>query len=123
MADDLPTLCVDFDGVIHDYRHGWQDGVIYGDVTPGFFEWLEQARKHFRVVVYSSRSDTAKGIEAMKIWLAAQNGGQPVVGIEFASKKPPAFLTIDDRAVCFRGDWLSLDPAGLRQFRPWMMMK
>lgn len=121
MANGLPILCVDFDGVIHDYKHGWQGGKIYGDVTPGFFEWLQHARKLFRVVIYSSRSKDEGGIEAMKLWLARQNGGVAPDGLEFAAEKPPAFLTIDDRAIAFTGSWDDLDPVKLTMFKPWMI--
>jgi hypothetical protein len=121
MAESLPILCVDFDGVIHDYQHGWQGGRLYGEVTPGFFQWLDKATNLFRVVVYSSRSKDPDAIEAMKRWLASKNGGVVPYGLEFAHEKPPAFLTIDDRALTFKGDWAAFDPVQLRDFKPWMV--
>ena len=33
--------------------------------------------------------------------------------------KPPALLTIDDRAMTFNGDWASYDPKVLEGFQPW----
>jgi len=123
-----PILCLDFDGVIHDYKHGWQDGEIYGDVTPGFWEWAEKAEEVFKLVIYSSRSSHP---EAMMAWLIAQRekwraaGGKSKdasFGFEFASQKPPAFLTIDDRALTFKGDWSAFDPVALREFKPWMQV-
>ena len=125
-----PILCLDFDGVIHSYEKGWQGGVIYGSVTPGFWEWAEQAAKLFKLVVYSSRSKDSEGVAAMSSWLIEERkkwraaGGAHTVNdalsFEFANEKPPAFLTIDDRAIQFDGRWDSLDPAELRNFKPWM---
>lgn len=125
-----PILCIDFDGVIHSYDKGWQNGVIYGTVTPGFFDWAQEAAALFRLVVYSSRSKTPEGVAAMQDWLAEQmvlwmvdkNLSGPVNfsdSFEFASEKPPAFLTIDDRAVTFTGDWSAIPPTVLRTFKPW----
>ncbi len=132
MTDHRPILCIDFDGVIHSYEHGWQDGRIYGTATPGFFDWAREAAKMFKLVIYSSRSKTPEGIEAMQDWLSAQmciwmvergfNGPVDLDrSFEFAAVKPPAFLTIDDRAVRFDGDWTAdeLMPANLRDYRPW----
>jgi hypothetical protein len=130
MSSFKPTLCVDFDGVIHRYSRGWQkDGAIYDDAVPGFFEWLKITQKYFRIVIYSSRSDTPEGIELMKDWLTKQYAawlrGTGNVGvieeIEFSNVKPPAWLTIDDRAIHFKGDWsaseLSVD--AMLNFKPW----
>lgn len=128
-----PILCVDFDGVIHDYKRGWQDGAIYGNATPGFFSWLVEAVKIFKVVVYSSRSKTEEGrramAEAIGKWSieAVESGelpndhdfGSSISLLEFASEKPPAFLTIDDRALRFDGRWPRYQPALLAAFKPW----
>lgn len=132
MADFQPTLCIDFDGVIHSYERGWQGGVIYGEIVPGFFEWVERVRHQFKLVIYSSRSKDNAGITAMGLWLHDQrnkwikSGGQrdPVepLEFEFAHEKPSAWLTIDDRAICFRGNWSdpALSPEAMRAFKPWM---
>jgi len=117
---NLPDLCLDFDGVIHRYSAGWQEGEIYDDPVPGFCEWAEEARLYFTLVVYSSRSSTDLGIHNMRLWMRRHgiNDGWFV----FTDKKPPAFLTIDDRAIQFNGNWRSLQfaPSVLRSFRPWM---
>ena len=48
----------------------------------------------------------------------AQDAARKIVrGIKFPTKKPAAFLTIDDRAVCFKGEWP--DPEKLLEFKPW----
>lgn len=131
MSDFKPTICVDFDGVVHSYEKGWQGGVIYGTATPGFFEWVERVRDQFKLVIYSSRSKTPEGITAMGLWMHEQRnkwikaGGErhptEPLTFELAHEKPAAWLTIDDRAICFRGDWSvpELTPEGMRAFRPW----
>ena len=127
----MPTICIDFDGVIHSYDRGWQDGIIYGAIVPGFFDWVERVRSDFRLVIYSSRSKTEEGVVAMSRWLHEQRnmwiaeGGQrdPIepLSIEFAHEKPAAWLTIDDRAIRFSGDWESseLTCKSLMEFKPW----
>lgn len=117
------TLALDFDGVIHSYEKGWQDGTIYGTVTPGFFDWAKEMSKHFTLVVYSSRSRTPAGRGHMKRWLKAQwrlvGGAGRMPDFEFAATKPPAWLTIDDRCICFEGHWEHMTKERLQSFRPW----
>lgn len=125
MSDFVPILCIDFDGVIHRYSRGWQGGEIYDGPTDGFFPWAAEAKKKFKLCVYSSRSKTPEGIAAMKEWFGRHIGvlttecDITIDDFEFANEKPPAWLTIDDRAVCFDGDWSKLDPQTLREFKPW----
>lgn len=125
-----PILCIDFDGVIHSYHLGWQDGAIYGTATDGFFAWALKAQERFKLTVYSSRSKTAEGVKAMQLWMARQwgewlkgrtfpDGKMPDLEIDFAHEKPPAFLTIDDRAMQFRGDWADMNPEILLAYEVW----
>lgn len=142
-----PILCIDFDGVIHSYTSKWKDATTIEDpIVPGFFEWAQEAHQVFRLVVYSSRSKEQSGIIAMRKYLLEKfivwcdnrkltsyadaevdeldniklkaEGGLPFI-LYFAHEKPAAFLTIDDRAICFKGDWSKLDPEEMRNFRPW----
>jgi hypothetical protein len=128
MNERKPILCLDFDGVIHSYTSGWKgDTIIPDPVVPGFFEWAEQAAQHFTLVVYSSRSKNPEAITAMQVWLYEQrkiwrvNGGMHTIeeplSFEFASEKPAAFVTIDDRAITFTGTWPDIET--LRSFKPW----
>ena len=134
-----PTLVLDFDGVIHSYEKGWQDGVIYGQVIPGFFEWAEQAKQTFILAIHSSRSDSHKNIKPMMDWLAMQLQAWKwdkealdkqvpnleITDFQFYVRKPAAFVTIDDRAITFKGDWnvAELRPDNLIHFRSWTQDK
>ncbi len=127
-----PILCVDFDGVIHSYASGWKGATVIPDPpVPGALKWLWAATEWFNVQVYSSRSKEPLAVEAMQLWLRThatkELGAEhpmawepgPAHPITFAHEKPAAFLTIDDRAICFDGDWSEIDPADLLNFQPW----
>ena len=126
-----PILCLDFDGVIHLYTSPWtkRDEINDGP-TPGAMEFIYGAQQHFKVVIYSSRSAYSDGLWAMKVWTAnhmrawvasAGNIGctaeDILSNLEWTNVKPAAFLTIDDRAMCFTGVWPN--PEELLKFKPW----
>ena len=123
-----PTICIDFDGVIHSYEHGWRNGEIYGTVTPGFFEWADRMKDAFKLVVYSSRSKDMDMRGKMYQWMQtmvarwANFDGHSTLNIddfEFAHEKPSAFMTIDDRCICFDGDWSKITAERIFNFKPW----
>lgn len=124
-----PTICIDFDGVIHSYEHGWRNGEIYGTVTPGFFEWAARMFPHFELVIYSSRSKDVDMRIKMYRWLkdkwhewAVLHQAPDVIMYSdfiFAHEKPSAFMTIDDRCICFDGDWSKITAERIFNFKPW----
>lgn len=50
------TIAVDFDGVIHTYERGWQDGSIYGDFMPGAIVGLSRLLSNEAVFIFTSRN-------------------------------------------------------------------
>lgn len=132
-----PILCLDFDGVLHSYSSGWKGADKIPDPpTPGAMMFLHHAVHYFDVQIYSSRSGQPGGIQAMRDWLDyhlavfydCSFGGAPadfdkhdetLAAISFPTSKPAAFVTIDDRALCFTGNWADFYPQDLLEFKPW----
>jgi hypothetical protein len=131
-----PILCLDFDGVIHSYTSGWKGAATVSDPPVlGAFEFIEQALDHFDVQIFSSRTgqweDRDSGLQRVtgeramqewfEMWAVRSLGhvrGHGVLGlVGWPSKKPSAFVTIDDRALTFDGTWPDLET--LKSFKPW----
>jgi hypothetical protein len=49
------TIAVDFDGVIHQYSQGWQDGTIYDPPMPGAAEGLLALMNQYAVFIHTTR--------------------------------------------------------------------
>ena len=91
--------------------------------------FLWDATDHFRVAVFSSRSNQPGGLKAMINWTAKNfrehfpgPADRPEVAaklnqIEWPLEKPPAFVTLDDRALTFTGAWPNIEY--LKAFKPW----
>lgn len=123
-----PILCLDFDGVIHSYTSGWKGADVVPDLpVPGAIDFLREAVKHFRVAIFSSRSHQPGGGPAMRHWLGGHIiAEEPDIimqdppwfaAIEWPTEKPPALVTLDDRAITFEGTWPSIET--LKAFVPW----
>ena len=115
-------ICIDFDGVIHSYKSGWKGADQIPDKpVEGAMCWLMAllSQSDIEVAIYSSRSCQENGIEAMQNWLAYYGMEEEYIRlIKFPKEKPPAFLTIDDRAICFRGTFPAIDE--IRTFKSWI---
>lgn len=121
MSDFTAIICVDFDGVIHSYSSGWRGVDVIADApVRGAIEWLEEMlqAENVKPVIYSSRSKNPEGIEAMKNWFFDHGMDYELLKkLEFPTQKPAAFLTIDDRAICFEGLFPTRED--VLNFKPW----
>lgn len=114
--------------MIHSYTSSWKGAAVIPDPpVHGALEWLFKASRLFNVVIYSSRSKDPEATAAMRMWLTfharasltSSDAETLLNAVRFVNEKPAAFLTIDDRAMCFDGNWAKLDPEELLKFKPW----
>ena len=110
------TVVFDFDGVIHKYSKGWQDGSIYDEPTEGIKEALEEISKDYTIAIVSTRCKDSDGIREIQKWLEKHDLAKYITII--SAYKPPAIVYIDDRAITFKGNSKDLK-AMIDNFKPW----
>lgn len=115
MGERIQTVAVDFDGVIHRYSRGWQDGTIYDEPMPGAIEGLKRLQQRYAVFVFTSREieQVIPWMEAHGLDVAADGPPYPQFWnhqdqILVTNRKLPAVAYLDDRAVLFV-DWTAVD--------------
>ena len=93
-----PLVCVDLNGVLDAFT-GWKTPDHWDSPRPGAQAFLRALTEHgFDVVVFTTRHHAA-----VRRWL--QQHGLLTYVSAVTRKKPPAHVFVDDRAVCFRGDF------------------
>jgi hypothetical protein len=117
------TIAIDFDGVIHRYSQGWQDGSIYDKETTHLTTLFNALLKSYNVFIFSTRNP-----RQIKRWLKSRmlvtdhiiNHPDLVVikpwtkfwvsekAIGITKRKLPAIAYIDDRALPFNGSWADI---------------
>ncbi len=111
--DTPPVVCVDLDGVLNTFDE-WRGADYFHPPRDGAREFLAGLKASgFQVVVL-----TVRWHEWVRAWLAEHRLAEFVD--EVTDRKPPAHAYVDDRAVCFRGDYNDT-LANIRTFRPFWM--
>lgn len=110
---DKKTIVFDFDGVIHKYSKGWQDGSIYDGYNQEIIDIMEKlAKEGYPIAIVSTRNPiqisqwwnnknfnikATPKINGEKFW-----NDSNYIGV--FNYKIPAAVYIDDRAICFNGE-------------------
>lgn len=97
-----PTLCLDFDGVIHPNEP--HDAKLTAPPIEGAKEGVAELRKLARVVVQSARATSPEGQQAVAGYLNSHGIDVDAV----TGEKPVAKLYVDDRGLRFTGSWPAL---------------
>ena len=95
----LPTLAIDFDGVIHDHKNPIE-GKRMGAPIQGAKEALEYLGQHFMLVIFTVRGNSPQHIED---WLNYYQ----IPFNEVTNIKPNAKYYIDDKGIRFT-EWTSV---------------
>jgi hypothetical protein len=93
-----PIVCVDLNGVLDAYA-GWQGARHFDPPRPGARAFLEALRgRGYRIVIFTTRYEPD-----VRAWLDTHGLADLVDAV--TDRKPAAHVFVDDRAVCFRGDF------------------
>ena len=91
-------VCVDLNGVLDLYT-GWKHPDHWDPPRPGAAAFLERlTTRGFDVVVFTTRHAVD-----VRRWLREHGLLRHISAV--TRRKPPAHVFVDDRAVCFRGDF------------------
>ncbi len=107
-------IAIDFDGVLHGYSKGYQDGEIYDPPVPGTAEAMKKMKEqgHY-LYIFTTRTnkifkkkgdvkDEKYQENQIKEWMAKYDIPYDKI---WTFGKPMADLFIDDRAINFAGNW------------------
>ena len=139
------TVAFDFDGVIHKYSKGWQDGSIYDEISEEWFKLVRslnnmghtvfimttrpkrqvflELKKRFYKRNYVTQWFKFIGFRVMPFWekfvkRKINNCYERIPLIGICNHKAIFHVLIDDRTICFKGGWTNLKRQIL-DFQPW----
>jgi hypothetical protein len=97
-ADSRRIACVDLNGVLDSYT-GWRGPTHFDPPREGAREFLEALRvRGFDIVVFTTRYHE-------DVWRWLKTYDLDTLVSDVSDRKPAAHVFVDDRAVCFRGDF------------------
>lgn len=120
----MKTICIDIDGTISHFIE-WVDSKTFGDVLPDCAQTIHHLKADgWHVIIYTTRADKAeitKFLNANNIPFDSINEN-PFQPDNAKGGKPFADVYLDDRAICFDGNWKAVYDK-IKSFKPWENME
>ena len=104
------TILLDLDGVLNEYKGEYNPDII-PELRSGAISFLEKLSESYDLMLFSTREP-----QKVNIWLEENNIKH--FFSEITDKKKPAYLNVDDRCVCFAGNY-EQTLNDIRDFRVW----
>lgn len=96
----MKTICLDFDGVLNTYD-GWKGEHFLFEPRPGAKEFIERLWDNgYSVVIHSTRP-----AHKIRQWMIDHKLIKPTSMLQIVDHKPPAIVYLDDRGICFTGNF------------------
>lgn len=106
----MKTLLIDLDGVLNTYAGDFDPNFI-PPIKQGAYDFLLKLSKNYKIKLFTTRNK----ILATK-WLIKENLDNLIEDI--ANIKEPCYLYVDDRCICFDGDYAKLEMQ-IDNFKPY----
>lgn len=120
----MKTICIDLDGTLTHFEE-WKGEEYFGQVLPGASTATKTLHeKGWFIIIYTTRANKSilvRFLSANKIEFDAinENPFQPTNAI---GGKPIADVYVDDRALCFKGNW-EQTIREISEFKTWEQTK
>ena len=94
------TILLDLDGVLNNYTGAYNENSI-PSIKSGAYEILKELSENYKIVVFTSRN-----LLLASKWVIENNLEEYVDNV--TNIKEPSYLIIDDRCICFNGNYNDL---------------
>ena len=94
------TILLDLDGVLNTYNGKYQENFI-PPIKDGAYDFVKDLSKDFKIIIF-----TARNLFLTSKWLIENNLEEFIDNV--TNVKNPAYLIIDDRCICFNGNYKEL---------------